>query len=136
MRIFRISSSYENGDEVQILHDIYDFDTGKLRVKRNSKAKVVREENNEYVRVRFPNNKTFSVFKPLIESEKEYSHDFSPDDKVVTSKDVMDMVRDRVLIERGTEGVVVDTKGRDFIRVHFENRDRPQGVHVSEINAV
>jgi hypothetical protein len=133
MKIFRITSK-----ELEVKSNIYDFDNGKLRVRKGRKGSLIKKYNPDYWLIRFKDGKTFSVFSLLFDRDFNSDHDFESGDNVVAIKDIYDMVGDSIFVKKGEEGVIEDCRGKDFIRVGFpcHNKGKPIGVHISEIELV
>jgi hypothetical protein len=125
----------ESSDDIEVKSDIYDFDNGKLRIRKGQKGKVIKKYNKDYWLIEFNDGEQFSVFHPLLKQNFDKDHNFKKGTEVTASKDIHNMVGGEIYVKKGSEGIVEDCRGKDFIRVGFPSykNGHPIGVHISEL---
>ena len=122
---------YNPGDTVMIVEDIYDEDTGELRLSSGTFGEVSGIVNPEYIRVALGNDQFFNVY--VLNLVKKWDNTYQIGDPVQATKDIFDQVSHKVIVTRGSHGTVSEMNAHDWVKVDWNINHETIGVHLSEI---
>ena len=122
---------YQPNDKIEIINDVYDYDTKNLMIKKGTKGIVGNMVNPETVNVKLNDGRFIYVY--VLDLKKIWNKTLQINDPIEASKDIYDQTDFKVLVQRGTKGTVTDINNGDWIKIKWENKQNPIGVHISEI---
>lgn len=122
---------YIPGDTVEIINNVYDYDTKDLMMKKGTRGVVGDMVNPEHVNIKLDDGRFIYVY--VLDLKKVWDSPFKEGDRIEASKDIYDQTEFKVLIKRGDGGEIYEITDGDWVKVKWDDRDNPMGCHLSEI---